>query len=452
MKNNKVSLSMATTLSIGAIIGSGIFVFTGYGIGYAGTAVPLAFVLAAIFTVFMTLPSIQLGSGIPANGGSYNYTSRFTHPFFGYVQILNSLIGALNLAVMSLAFAAYFVSLIPGANVTIIAAITLLALSAVGTFGIKMSGRVQQIIVGILIVALLIYFFSGLDNMSPDYLTLGKIFTPLGGLAGLWSAIAIVRYTLQGGTIAMTFAEEMENPGRDVPLSFFIGTVITAIIYAAIAVVCVGSAPYADIAWKPLSVSASIIMTEPWFTMFIVGGGMVATLTTLNGSVLIYSRIHWAAARDGIWPKYLTKTNKYGVPWVTLWICTIISLVIILFQIDLGRIFNFVAVPALILGPIYMIPGALFPFKLPNCHKKSYFKMNKWVTLVVAIISAGISLKLGWSLFARMIPSDYIGMGIFFALGVVYWFIRLFYLKSKGIDLVGTMRGYHPKWIEKENA
>jgi len=452
MKNSKISLSMATTLAIGSIIGSGIFVFTGYGIGYAGTAVPLAFVLAAIFTVFMTLPSIQLGSGIPANGGSYNYTSRFTHPFFGYIQILNSVIGSLNLAVMSIAFAAYFGSIFEGAPVTLVAAITLLTLSSIGTFGIRMSGRVQQVIVIILVVALGIYFFSGLDNISSEFITLKKVFTPLGGLAGLWSAIAIVRYTLQGGTITLTFAEEMENPGRDVPLSFFIGTVVTAVIYALIAFVCVGSAPMSEIAWKPLSASAAIIMNEPWFTMFIIGGGMVATLTTLNGSVLIYSRIHWAAARDGIWPAFMTKTNKYNVPWVTLWICTGIALTIILFKIDLGRIFSLVAVPALLLGPIYMIPGAIFPFKLPNCHKKAFFKMNKYLTVAVAVISAGISLKLGWSLFERMQQSDYIGMLIFFGLGIVYWFVRIYFLKSKDIDLVAKMKGYHPAWIEKENS
>lgn len=452
-KNNKVSLSMAITLSIGAIIGSGIFVFTGYGIGYAGTAVPLAFVLAAFFTVFMTLPSIQLGSGIPATGGSYNYTSRFTHPFFGYVQILNSLIGALNLAVMSIAFAAYFGTLFNIENVTLIAAIALLSLSIVGTFGIRMSGRVQQIIVIILVVSLGIYFFSGVDNLSSEYITLKKVFTPLGGLAGLWSAIAIVRYTLQGGTISLTFAEEMENPGRDVPLSFFIGTFVTAIIYALIAIICVGTAAYEQIAWQPLSASAAIIMNEPWLSIFLVGGGMIATLTTLNGSVLIYSRIHWAAARDGIWPTLLKKQNKHGVPYVTLWICTTVALIIILFQIDLGRIFNLVAVPALLLGPIYMIPGALFPFKLPNCHSKAYFKMNKWLTVAVAVISAGLSLKLGWSLFARMQQSDYIGMLVFFGIGVVYWFIRVWWLKKyKNIDLVAQMKGYHPLWLEKENS
>lgn len=452
MENNKISLSMAITLSVGAIIGSGIFVFTGYGIGYAGTAVPLAFILAALFTVFMTLPTIQLGSAIPATGGSYNYTSRFTHPFFGYIQILNSLIGSLNLAVMSLAFSGYFIALFKFGTPPIVAAITLLALTIVGSFGIKMSGRVQQVIVVILIASLGIYVVQGIDNMSPDYATLSSMFKPLGGFAGLWSAIAVVRYTLQGGTIALTFAEELENPGKDVPMSFFIGTVITAIIYAIVGFVCVASAPFDAIAFKPLSASAELIMTQPWLDIFLVGGGMIATLTTLNGSCLIYSRIHWAAARDGIWPKVFTKMNGNGVPIVALWFCSSVSLIIILFGIDLGRIFNFVAVPALILGPIYMIPGAVMPFKLPNCHQSAFFKMNKYVTVAVAAVSAVISFFLGKSLFDRMIPSDYIGMAIFFGLGTIYWFVRIAFLKTKGIDLVAQMKGYHPSWIEKEEG
>ncbi len=453
MKNNKVTLTMATTLSIGAIIGSGIFVFTGYGIGYAGPAIPIAFLLAAFLTVFMTLPSIQLGSAIPANGGSYNYTSRFTHPFFGFIQILNSFIGALNLAVMSLAFAAYFTALWPGANVTIIAAITLLVFAGIGTFGIRMSGRVQTIIVYILIAALALYVITGINDLSSAYITFGKMLKPLGGFAGLWSAIAIVRYTLQGGTISLTFAEEMENPGRDVPLSFFIGTVITAIIYAVVAYIAVGTAPYEAIAWQPLSVSAGLIMKDPWFTMFIIGGGMIATFTTLNGSIIIYSRIHWAAARDGIWPEIFTKQNKHGVPVYTLWTCVAAALVVILFQIELGRIFYLVAVPALLLGPIYMIPGALLPFKLPKCHQSAYFHMNKWVTVAIAAISAGLSLWLGWSLFGRMQQSDYIGMLVFFGIGIIYWFIRVWWLKKYAdTDLVAKIGGYHQAWVEKEES
>lgn len=450
-KKKKLSLMMAISLAVGAIIGSGIFVFTGYAIGLCGSGVPLAFILAALLTVFMTLPSIQMGSAIPATGGSYMYVSRFVHPFVGYIQILNTLIGSLNIAVMSLAFSAYFIKVFPSTDMYIVAAITAFLFAIIGTFGVRISGWVQQAIVVVLLLALAIYIFGGFGHIDPANVTPAKVFEPLGGWAGLWAAIAIVRYTLQGGTIVLALGNEIENPGKNIPLAFFIGTLVTAVIYALVGYVTVGVAPYDVIANKPLADSAALFLQGPILTFFLVGGGMLATLTTLNGSFLIYSNIHWAAARDGIWPKFFANRNKHNVPARTLWAVTLSALVVILFKIELGRIFYVVAVPGLLLSAFYYLPPILLPYKLPNCHKKAWFRMNKSVTLVVSVLSVIASMSLGWSLFKRMQPGDYISMAIFFAIGFVYWFVRVSYLKKKDVDLVGSMKGYHPLWIAKEN-
>ncbi len=448
-EDKKINFFMALSLSIGSIIGSGIFVYTGLAIKYTGSAVPLAFILAAILTVFMTLPSIQLSSAIPATGGTYMYVSRFVHPFAGYIQVINSLIGSLNIAVMSLAFSSFLVRLVPGTNGTFAALACALTLATIGTFGVRISGRLQQIIVAILLLALSVYIVVGMQKI--EYITVGDVFEPLGGLTGLWAAIAVVRYTLQGGNIMMTMAGDMENPGRDIPLSFFLGTLITAIFYALVAYVTLGTAPFEQIAGLPLSDTAHYVLNGPLLTFFLVGGGMLGILTTLNGSFMIYSRIHWVAARDGIWPKVFSKTNKYNVPYVTLWTATVISCIVIAFGIDLGRIFTYVAVPALLLGPLYLIPALLLPYKLPYCYKNAFFKMPKLINTVVTVSSMFLSFWLGRSLFSRMLPADYIGVSIILAVGAVYWFARINYLKNKeGIDLVENMKGYHPLWLEKE--
>ncbi len=448
-KSKKINFPMALSLSIGAIIGSGIFVYTGLAISYAGTAVPLAFIVAAIMTVFMTMPSIQLSSAIPATGGTYMYVSRFIHPFAGYIQVLNTLIGSLNIAVMSLAFANFLVALVPTANLKISALICALTLSTIATFGVRISSRLQQIIVAILLSALVIYIITGMQKI--EYITVGDVFKPLGGFAGLWAAIAVVRYTLQGGNIMMSMAGEMENPGRDIPLSFFLGTLITAIFYALVAFVTLGTAPLEAVSGLPLSDTAHYVLNQPWLNFFLVGGGMLGILTTLNGSFMIYSRVHWVAAKDGIWPKVFTKTNKYNVPYVTLWTATIISCVVIAFGIDLGRIFTYVAVPALLLGPLYLVPALLLPYKLPHCYENAFFKMPKTINTVVTISSMFLSFWLGKSLFSRMLPQDYIGVGIILGIGTLYWFARVEYLKRvEGVNIVENMKGYHPTWIEKE--
>src|SRR3954467_12891160 len=62
-----------TALGIGAVIGTGIFVIIGEGIGKAGPAVILSFVLAAVTCVFSALSYAELASSIPVSGSAYTY-------------------------------------------------------------------------------------------------------------------------------------------------------------------------------------------------------------------------------------------------------------------------------------------------------------------------------------------------------------------------------------------
>jgi amino acid transporter len=248
----------------------------------------------------------------------------------------------------------------------------------------------------------------------------------------------------------MALGDEVKEPGKTIPKAFFLGTFLVTIIYALVAYVAAGVLPQDQVAGQPLSVSAQAFLSGGWFTFFIVGGGLLATLTTLNGSFLIYSRLHYAAARDGIWPEVFKKTNKCGVPYVTLWTVTAMAMIPIISGMSLGDVFKVVAVPGMLLSVIYYIPPMLLPKRFPNCHKKAWFHMPQQVTVVICVISVILSTSFGMSLFSRMKPEHYIGMFVFFGIGLVYWFLRIKYLKSKGIDLVATMKGAHPYWLEKE--
>src|SRR3954469_25326380 len=62
-----------TTLGIGAVIGTGIFVVIGEGIGKAGPAVILSFALAGLTCLFSALCYAELSSSIPVSGSAYTY-------------------------------------------------------------------------------------------------------------------------------------------------------------------------------------------------------------------------------------------------------------------------------------------------------------------------------------------------------------------------------------------
>lgn len=66
-----LTLFSSTMISVGAMIGAGIFVLTGTGAGLAGPALTLAFVLNGIATIFTAIVYAELGSCFPDAGGGY---------------------------------------------------------------------------------------------------------------------------------------------------------------------------------------------------------------------------------------------------------------------------------------------------------------------------------------------------------------------------------------------
>ncbi len=447
-KNTKMTMFSCITMAVGAIIGAGLFTSLPMGIEMIGGNVGWAFVLATLFIFIRTLPSLYLQSSLPVSGSTYVYLARLIHPAVGYVQTLNSVIGALNIAVMSMTFANYFVQLFPEVeiNTTLVAVACALIFTAIGTFGANTIGKFQNIIVALLMVALGLYIFFGFGAIDTGA-TLQDFIVPTVDFASMWGAIAILNYSLQGGAIVASFADEVENPGKTIPMSFFGGTVIVMILYVIIAFVTYGAGPI-DGGYN-LGAIAATFMSPGLVRFFIVAGALFATITTLNGSLMIYSRVHYASAKDGIWPEVLAKTNKYNVPYVSLWTCTVIAIVVMLTGTDLGQILRIVSIPGLLLGVVFYIPPLTFAKKFPNAAKKSYIRIPQPINLVLCVFSVCMSFYMGWSLL-KDIGSRAIPMAIFYVSGYVYYYFRWQYLKKhKGIDIIEKTKGILPQWEER---
>lgn len=444
----QLGLGMCLVLSVGGCLGVGIFAYTGSGIAFAGAGTPLAFVLAGILTMILYVPSMFLGSAIPATGGSYMYVSRFVHPIAGYLQILCSLIGALNIAVFAITFAKYFQAVVPAADVKLVALGVLILLAAVGTFGAKASTQIQNIVVICTVLALAVFVFFGFGAIKPEYVTFEKIFT--GELGGLLAATALLRYTLQGGAIVLSLGDEVKDPNRTIPAAFFLGTAIVTVIYAVVSYVAVGVAPVEETANQTLAVQAAIFLKGPLFTFFIVAGGLLATLLSINTGLLNYSRMHWVAARDGIWPGVFKKLNKKQVPYVTLWTIVCVAAIIIILDISVTVVLSLVTLPSMILAFLFYLPPILVTKKLPHCAKNARFRLPQGVIIGFCVFSVAVQLYLSTSILQRLNIGAILGLLGFFSVGLAYWFIRVAYNKKNGLDLVANMKGFHPFWIETE--
>lgn len=449
----KMSFGMSLFMAIGCIVGAGVFARTPLVIRLVGNGLVWGFFLAAIFVFLKTIPEVILSSALPANGASYMHLTRLLHPALGTVHAFNQLVlGTMNVAIMSLVFSEYFVVLVPSFNPMVIAVAVALVFSIISTFGIKVSGWVQNVCVVILLLTLGLFIFAGVPNVQ---ITLSDVLAPSIKITKLWAAMGLLHGSLIGANVLMYAADEIENPGKTIPLVFVISTLICAAFFAAVGFVALGtvsSGEWAD--WSVnLATAAERILNPKLFTFFIIAGPLLAVATSINAMILMFSRAHFVAARDGLFPKGISQVNKYGAPAKAIWFNSAIGILAIIAGFNLGDVVLMVSVPGLLLMPIIFLSVFMLPKKYPLSYKNSFLKIPHKVAIVIVILAAILSYLLGASVLSKMTAGTWTAMILFYLSAFVYTVVRRYYMKKKhDIDIFDQMRKPYQPWVDRENA
>ncbi|GAU78634.1 APC family permease [Fusibacter sp. 3D3] len=449
----KMSFWMSLFMAIGSIIGAGIFARTPLVIRLVGNGLVWGFFLAAIFVVIKTIPEVVLSSALPANGASYMHLTRLLHPSFGAVFAFNQLVlGTMNVAIMSLVFAEYFKILVPSIPVQLVAVSVAILFTIISTFGVKVSGWVQNVCVVILLSALGIYIFGGLPHVQ---ISVMDVLAPAIQVTRLWAAMGLLHGSLIGANVLMFAADEIDKPERTIPIVFLISTLICSVLFALVGFVALGGIPLEQWADRAVNLAtvASQFLSPTMLTFFIVAGPLLAVATSLNAMILMFSRSHFAAARDGLFPIGISKVNRFGAPAVSIWFNSIIGIGAIIAGFNLDDVVLMVSVPGLLISPIVYLGVFWLPKKFPNSYKHSFLKIPHRVNQAIVIVAAALCYLLGASVISRMQPKNWIAMIGFYVIALIYTIIRWQYLKrSQNIDIFQTMRIPYAPWTEREKA
>jgi len=114
----------ATAISVGAIIGGGIFVVTGIVAGLAGSALAISMLIAGVIALFTAFSFAELTAWQPVEGSVYEYARQLISPFSGFLagwmwMVSNTFTGA----AVSLGFAYYLTTLFSGLPANMVAAV-----------------------------------------------------------------------------------------------------------------------------------------------------------------------------------------------------------------------------------------------------------------------------------------------------------------------------------------
>jgi APA family basic amino acid/polyamine antiporter len=450
MKSTKMSLFSSIFMGIGSIIGASIFATTPIAIKIVGgNGIVVGFILAAIFVFLRTWPEMVLTSALPANGGSYMHLTRLVNPSLGIWNSINNLVlGPMKIATMSLTFSTYFCMLVPWPPVPVAIAIALI-FTVITLFGIKIAAWVQNVMVAILLVAIGLYIFMG---WGATVVPLSTVLASTWQLTKMWAAMGIMHGSLIGANALMYVADEIDNPGRTIPIAFIVSTIFTAIVYAAMAYVTVGVMPQ-FFKIDNLATTAKVFMGPGMLAFFISGGALLAVVTSINAAILMFSRSHFAGARDGLYPALIMKVNKYGTPGNAIWLNSIIAIIFMAGGFNLTDVINITTIPGLLLSPIVFSAVFFLPKKYPASYKTSWMAIPHWINCVIAVVASVLCLLLGSYVLQQMKAKNWITMIVFYVVAVVYVILRARYLKQKkGVNMFATMRAGYEPWDVREKA
>ncbi|WP_411967948.1 amino acid permease [Haloferax sp. YSSS75] len=311
-----LGLLSALTIGVGTMIGAGIFVLPGQAAAAAGPAVALSFVVGGVISLFTALSASELGTAMPKAGGSYYYVNHALGPLFGSVAGWGNWMGlAFASAFYTLGFGEYLASFLPLPALTlgplgltsyqIGALLAGTAFVAINYIGAKETGRIQIVIVTLLVGILTV--FSILGFLQADISTLRPFFpAETGGAAAVLPATGLVFVSFLGFAKITTVAEELKNPGRNLPLAVVGSVVIVTVMYAIIMVVLMGVVNWRQLAPEFTQTPVLDVAEIAFGTLGLAGlgvalltfAGLLATASSANASILASSRINFAMGRD----------------------------------------------------------------------------------------------------------------------------------------------------------
>jgi APA family basic amino acid/polyamine antiporter len=325
------------------MIGSGIFLLpaslAAYGpISLGGWAVTAtgALLLALVFAT--------LGRAYPKTGGPYEYSRRAFGDFIGFQVAWGYWIaiwaGNAAVAVGVVAYAAEFWSPLSDNNlVGALAAVgCVVSLTFVNALGIKTGGQVSLVTTILKLIPLVALgtiglFYIDTANLEPFNASGQNWFDAIRAAAPLtlWAFIG-----LESATVP---AEDVDNPGRVIPLSTILGTVIASAVYilSTVAVMGIIASPTLAESTAPFSDAAKQIWSSD-IGKLVSLGAVISAYGSLNGWILLTGQVPLAAARDGLFPSIFARVNKRGVPMVGLVISSILAAGLLLMNYTSGLV------------------------------------------------------------------------------------------------------------------
>ena len=384
-----------TMIGLAPTIGSTIFLLVGPGIGIAGPALLIVFVLNFFVSILTAMAYMELGSAFPETGGGYLWIKTAMKEPLGFLGGWLSWFGhSIVCAFYALGFGlgvtwfADSYGLLSGFSalqrdlftktLTIIVVLIFIYVNYRGT---KSTGRSSTYVTLSLIAMVMIFIAIGAIGVGMgrgNWSNLNPLFPGDSGTANALAIITAMGFTFivfEGYEVIAQTGEECKNPEKNIPRAHWITLTIATIIFVFVAlftILGVGSVSPESHDPKAVASAANVFLPGIGLPVVVVGV-ILGALTSLNSLVFSSSRVSFAMGRDGALPRIFGQLHKKNrTPHVAILSSGLIIIVMVI-GLDIRSIAASADIMFLVL--FTMVNAAVIILRKQKPDAKRYFIM-----------------------------------------------------------------------------
>jgi len=311
-KSKKLSLTEAISMAVGTMIGASIFSIFGLGAQIAGQELALAFVLSGLYALVVAYSYARLGRRIISNAGPIAFirSGIGENLLTGTLSILMWFTYVISIALFVKGFSGYFLPLfniaINDLTHSIIEVAAVLFFTSLHFYGSKAVGKAEKYFVVAKLAILLLFIIGGFMSMKENNIL--PQFNPQES-SGLINASVIFFLSYMGFGLITNTSENIENPGRNVPLAIFISILIVMAIYVLISIVTLGNLSVdqlVNVQENALAEAAKPFLGQFGFLLISISA-LLSLSASLNATIFGGANIAYSLAKDGKLPAFFQR-------------------------------------------------------------------------------------------------------------------------------------------------
>lgn len=233
--SKRMTVTQATFIGVGSMVGAGIFALLGSAGAVAGAAVWLSFLIAGIIAALQGYSFAKLGSTYPSGGGLLTYLSKGFGE--GHVTAVGAWLfytaGSIVTAMVAASFGGYVSTAFTDDDpvwATVFAILLVLVMTGLNAIGSQAVARVQSVIVKVVLAILAVFAVVTIANLDPTLLAP----TQYPGFQQIIASVALTFFAFLGFGVITFTARDLPDPKRQLPRAMYIAIAIATTIYVAV--------------------------------------------------------------------------------------------------------------------------------------------------------------------------------------------------------------------------